>query len=181
MKEIIWHGRGGQGVVLASSILGTALAIYETKHAMSIPSFGAERRGAPLIAITRVSENPIRRRNLTVDPDYIVILDDSLIITALANRGHEKSRQIVVNSKKTTIEIDPIYRQSTTIIDAEAISLEILGRPITNTVMLGVLSAVTNLVRIQSIIKAIADVMEPNIAQENMLAADAGFRAMNRV
>ena len=180
MKEIIWHGRGGQGVVLASSILGTALAIYETKYAMSIPSFGAERRGAPLIAITRVSENPIRRRNLTADPDYIVILDDSLIITALANRGHEKSRQIVVNSKKTTIEIDPIYRQSTITIDAEAISLEILGRPITNTVMLGVLSAVTNLVRIQSLIKAIADVMEPN-AQENMLAADAGFRAMNRV
>ena len=84
MEEIIWHGRGGQGIVLASSILGTALAIYEAKYAMSIPSFGAERRGAPLIAITRVSETPIRRRSLAADPDYIVILDDSLVATALS-------------------------------------------------------------------------------------------------
>jgi pyruvate ferredoxin oxidoreductase gamma subunit len=181
MKEIIWHGRGGQGVVLASSILGTASAIYEDKYAMSIPSFGAERRGAPLIAITRISETPIHRRNLTADPDYIVILDDSLVLTALANCSHEKSRHIIVNSKKTTIETHPAYRQSTTIIDAEATSLEILGWPITNTVMLGVLSAVTDLVRIQSIRRAIADVMGPDMAQKNILAADAGFRAVNRV
>ena len=181
MKEIIWHGRGGQGVVLASSILGTALAIYEAKYAMSIPSFGAERRGAPLIGITRVSETPIRRRSLAADPDYIVILDDSLVSTALANCSQYKPRHIIINSKKTTIELNPTYGQSTTIIDAEAISLEILGRPITNTVMLGVLSAVTDLVRIQSIRKAIADVMEPHMVQKNLLAADAGFRAMKRV
>lgn len=175
MREILWHGRGGQGVVVASSILGTALGIYEGKYAMSIPSFGAQRRGAPLIALTRISDTPIRRRDLLADPDYIVILDDSLTPTAVANCGHEKPRHIIVNSKKPAAELNLTDWPQVTIVDADAIALEALKRPIANTVMVGVVAAVMNL-RIDSVKKAIADVLAPEIAPRNIKAAEAGFK-----
>lgn len=177
-REVIWHGRGGQGVVVASSILGTALAIYEGKYALSIPSFGGQRRDAPLIAITRVSGTPIRRRHLKADPDYIVILDDSLTATALAGCRHEKPRHIIVNSKKSAVDLNLTDWELVTIVDAEAIAQEVLGRPITNTVMVGVLAAVTELVRLDSAKKAIADVVAPELVERNIAAAEAGFKAM---
>jgi 2-oxoacid:acceptor oxidoreductase gamma subunit (pyruvate/2-ketoisovalerate family) len=180
MQEILWHGRGGQGVVIASSILGTALSIYEGKYALSIPSFGVQRRGAPLIALNRVSDTSIRRRDLLADPDYIVILDDSLTSTAVANCGHGKPCHIIVNSKKSAAELNLTDWPCLTIVDADAIALKVLKRPITNTVMVGVIAAVTNLVRIDSVKKAIADVVAPEITARNIEATEAGFKAMRR-
>jgi len=179
MQEILWHGRGGQGVVVASSILGTAVSVYEGKYAMSIPSFGAQRRGAPLIALTRVSDTPIRRRDLLADPDYIVILDDSLASLAMAECGHEKPRHIIINSKKPTAELNLNDWPSLTIVDADSIALEVLRRPITNTVIVGAVAAVMNL-RIDSVKKAIIDVLGTEIAPGNIKAAEAGFKAMRR-
>ena len=180
MDEVIWHGRGGQGVVVASSILGTALAIYEGKYAMSIPSFGGQRRGAPLIALTRISETPIRKRHLKADPDYIVILDDSLVSIAIAYLGSEKPRHIIVNSKKSAVELDLAKWHRLNIVDAEEIALEVIGTPITNTVMVGVLAAATGLVQLDSVKKAIADVVTPEIAEGNIAAAEAGFKGVRR-
>lgn len=180
MQEIIWHGLGGQGAVIASSILGTALSIYEGKYAMSIPSFGAERRGAPVTALTRTSESPIRRRQRLSDPDFIVILDDSLVSTALASLEHEKPRCIIVNSKKSAVDLGLANWQHLTIVDATTIASDVLGRPIPNTVIAGVLAAVTNLVRINSVKKAIADVFVPELVERNITAAEAGFKAWNR-
>jgi len=179
MQEILWHGRGGQGVVVASSILGTAVSVYEGKYAMSIPSFGAQRRGAPLVALTRVSDTRIRRRDLLADPDYIVILDDSLTSIAMANRGHEKPRYIIVNTKKTAAELDLADWPNVIIVDADSIALEVLRRPITNTIMVGAVAAVMNL-RIDSVKKAIIDVLGTEIAPGNIKAAEAGFKAMRR-
>ncbi|HUV55750.1 MAG TPA: 2-oxoacid:acceptor oxidoreductase family protein [Dehalococcoidales bacterium] len=179
MQEILWHGRGGQGVVVASSILGTAVSVYEGKYAMSIPSFGAQRRGAPLIALTRVSDTPIRRRDLLADPDYIVILDDSLTSIAMAECGHEKPRHIIINSKKPAAELNFNDWPSLTIVDADSMALEVLRRPITNTVMVGAVAAVMNL-RIDSVKKAIIDVLGTEIAPGNIKAAEAGFKAMRR-
>ena len=147
---------------------------------MSIPSFGGERRGAPLIAITRVSETQIRKRNLTADPDYVIILDDSLISTALSERTHDKPRHIIINSTKTVADLNLTEWQPITIVDAGVIALEVLGKPIVNTVMLGVLGAVADLASIESIKKAIAEVTDPEIVKKNVLAAEAGFRATKR-
>ena len=180
MDEVIWHGRGGQGVVVASSILGTALAIYEGKYALSIPSFGGQRRGTPLIALTRISEIPIRKRHLKADPDYIVILDDSLISIAVTNLGNEKPRHIVVNSKKSAVDLELTKWQPLTIVDAEAIALEVIERPITNTVMVGVFAAATDLVQLESLRKAVADVVASEIAERNIAAVEAGFRGIRR-
>lgn len=178
MREILWHGRGGQGVVVASSILGRALALYEGKQAMSIPSFGAQRRGAPLVALTRISDTPIRRRDLLADPDYIVILDDSLTSAAMANCGHEKPHHIIVNSKKSAAELDLTDWPSVTIVDADSIALEVLNRPISNTVMVGAVAGLLEFVRIDSVKRAIADVLAPSIAPMNIEAAEAGFETV---
>jgi len=180
MWEILWHGRGGQGVVVASSILGTALSVYEGKYAMSIPTFGVQRRGAPLVALTRVSDTPIRRRDLVADPDYVVILDDSLTSIAAAGCRQEKPCHIIINSKKPAAELSLSDWPHLTIVDADAIALEVLKRPITSTVMVGVVAAVAGLVRIDSVKKAIADVMGPETSPRNMEASEAGFKVVRR-
>lgn len=180
MYEVIWHGRGGQGVVVASSILGVALAIYEGKYALSIPNFGGQRRGAPLIALTRISETPIRKRHLKANPDYVVILDDSLTSIAVTELSNEKPRHVIVNSKKSAVDLELTKWKSPTILDAEGIALEITGRPISNTVMVGVVAASTGLVQLDSVKKAIADVLTKEIAERNIAAAEAGFTAVRR-
>ncbi len=175
MKEVIWHGRGGQGVVVASSILGLALAVYEGKYAMSIPGFGGQRRDAPLVAVTRVSETPIHKRGLTVDADYIVIIDDTLTSTAMTNVGHEKTRHIIVNSKKSASDLNLTGWQPVTIVDVEAIASKITESPITNTVMVVVVAGATGLARLESVKKATADVFGPGGSGKNIAGAEAGF------
>lgn len=180
MKEIVWHGRGGQGVVVASSIFGTALVIHEGKYALSIPSFGGQRRDAPLIAVTRFGEEPIRRRDSQADPDYIVILDDSLVSVAIAGLKDNKSRHIVVNSWKSAADLGIALTATLTVVDATAIALKVLCRPITNTVIVGALAAAAGLAKIDSVTKAIADVLPREIAERNIAAAEAGFKAVRR-
>jgi 2-oxoisovalerate ferredoxin oxidoreductase gamma subunit len=179
MQEVMWHGLGGQGVVVASSVLGTAIGVYEGKYVMSIPSFGAQRRGAPVTALTRISESPIRRRSKVGDPDYVVVLDDSLVRTAITGCGHEKPRQIIVNSKKSVAELGLTEWPDSIIVDAEAIALETIGRPIVNCVMVGVVAAATHLVKLSSVEKAIADVLDPRIAQRNAAGAKEGYNAVD--
>lgn len=180
MQEVMWHGLGGQGVVVASSVLGTAIGVYEGKYVMSIPSFGAQRRGAPVTALTRISESPIRRRSKEGDPDYIVVIDDSLVLTAITGCGHEKPRKIIVNSKKSLAELGLTEWPDSTIVDAETIALEAIGRPVVNCVMVGVLAAATHLVKLSSVEKAIADVLDPRIAQRNAAGAKGGYNAVDR-
>ena len=174
MQEVIWHGRGGQGVVVASSMLGTTMAIYEGKYAMSIPRFGGERRDAPLIAITRISDSSIRRRDLAVDPDYVVILDDSLTSNVISGLSHDKPRHIIINSKKSVDDLGLTDWQPLTIVDATTIALDVIGRPITNTVMLGVFAAATGLAKLDSVKKGIADILPQEIADRNIAAAEEG-------
>jgi len=176
MQEIIWHGRGGQGVVVASSILGTALAIYEGKYAISIPSFGGQRRDAPVIAVTRVAETQIRRRDLKADPDYVVILDDSLTSLAVNGLNRDKTRHIIINSRKSATDLNLAQWQPLTIVDATAIAQEVVSSPMVNTVMVGVLAAATKLARLDSVKKAIADVVAPEIRERNIAGAEAGFK-----
>jgi pyruvate ferredoxin oxidoreductase gamma subunit len=180
MGEVIWHGRGGQGVVVASSILGTALTIYEGKHALCMSSFGGQRRDAPLFSVTRFADKPIRNRSLNADPDFIVILDDSLISTAIANLNKGKTRQIIINSKKSASDLDLTGWPNVTIVDADTIASEVLKRPVVNTVMVGVLAAVTGLAKLDSVKKATADVVGPEIAKKNATAVEAGFKSVRR-
>lgn len=180
IQNVCWHGRGGQGVVMAASILGTALVLYEGKYAFSIPSFGAERRGAPVLALNRISDRPIRRRDSEADPDYLVVLDDSLISLIIKAYGHGKRRRVILNSAEQLDSLNMPTWADVTVLDAELIGRDVFGRPIINTVMLGVLAAATGLVRVDSLKKAVEEVLAPHLQELNKFAIEAGYRAARK-
>ena len=151
--EIRWHGRGGQGSVTSAELLAQA-AISEGKFAQAFPSFGPERRGAPVLAFVRIhNTEPIRIRAGVTEPDVVVVLDPSLIAIANVTAGLKEGGVIVVNTTKSFDEIaaELKVKQSIAIIDATKIAREELGVPIVNTTLIGALIKATEVVNIDSV------------------------------
>ena len=176
--EIRWHGRGGQGAVTAAMILAKA-AIYEGKHAQAFPEFGAERRGAPVKAYTRVSSKPIRTRSPIENPDIVVVLDPSLP-KELYLYGLRDNGLIVVNTKRSPEEflasIGGNYRVAT--VDATRIALEVLGVPIVNTAMVGALVRAEPIVSLSSVEKAVVDTFPGRIGERNVEAVRKAYESV---
>lgn len=177
--EIRWHGRGGQGAVTASMILAMA-AVYEGKYAQAFPEFGAERRGAPVKAYTRIDDEPIRTRAPILHPDIVVVLDPSLP-KELYLAGSKETTIFIVNTKRSRSEVagdlgvDPsrVYT-----VDATKIALEILKVPIVNTSMVGALIGVVPLVRLESVERAIRETFGGRIAEANVLAVRRAYETV---
>jgi len=172
-----WHGRGGQGAVLGASMLGSAAALYEGKYAVSFPSFGAERRGAPVQAFTRISDRAIRTRSQIYHPTTIIVLDDSLLSVVNITDGAQDGASILVNTRKSAEQLPamPASLHITTV-DATAIAREFIGVPIVNTAMLGALVGATGIVSLDSVKKAIAGTLPEKIVDRNIAAAEAAYR-----
>lgn len=158
MKEIRWHGRGGQGAFTAARLLGHAASICEGKYASAFPSFGPERRGAPVLAFTRISEEPIYDRSDVVDCDVAVVLDETLFGDPV-RKGLKTGATVVINTTKTA-EDYAIPGFTVVTIDATGLALQVLGRAITNVPMLGALIAATEVAELSSAVDAI-DVQLP--------------------
>lgn len=173
IEEVRWHGRGGQGAVLGASILGSAAALYEGKYAMSFPSFGAERRGAPVQAFTRISDQVIRSRSQIYHPTKIIVLDDTLLDVVNVADGAPEGAAIFVNTRKSVSELSLPAHLTITAIDASAIAQDIIGTAIVNTTMLGALAGATNLISLNSIKQAITDALPEKIVKRNIAAAEA--------
>lgn len=165
MIEIRWHGRGGQGAFTAARLLGHAVSIHDGKYAQAFPSFGPERRGAPVLAFTRISDSKIFDRSQVEECDYVVVLDETLygpsVIKGLKNGGI-----LVVNSKKDALEFAGHGFKVVTI-DATELSLEILKRPITNVPMLGALLAASGLTSLEAAYDSIDSQLSPAIREKN--------------
>ncbi len=140
MVEIRFHGRGGQGAVTSAELLAKA-AIKEGKYAQAFPAFGAERRGAPVLAFTRISDQPIKIRIGIYEPDMVVVLDPTLLKTVPVLQGLKENGMVVINSKTDPEEMKKKLNWSGPVatVNATDIALEELGVPITNVVMLGAL------------------------------------------
>lgn len=162
MLEITFLGRGGQGAFTSSRILGAAASLHENKHSLSFPSFGPERRGAPVFAYTKVSDTPIRDRSQSTKSDYIVILDESLYTEALLFRLKEDGKIIINSVHSTKYANDKIIT-----FGATHVAAEYLGAPITNTAMLAVLVCYTGIVSIKSLISAINEDLSYKVAVKN--------------
>jgi pyruvate ferredoxin oxidoreductase gamma subunit len=147
MHEVRFHGRGGQGAVTSAELLAHA-AIAEGKSAQAFPSFGPERRGAPVIAFARVADGPIRFRTAIQEPSLVIVLDPSLLRLVKVDRGLRPNGTVVLNSSKTPEEIRETFglRSRLGVLDANHIAREEIGRVITNTTMLGAAIAAVNLV-----------------------------------
>ena len=151
--EIRWHGRGGQGAVTSAELLAQA-AINEGKYAQAFPSFGPERRGAPVLAFVRISNEPIRIRAEITEPDVVVVLDPSLLRMINVASGLKNEGTLVVNTRKSAEEIRAEFgiKWRLATIDATKIAQELLGVPITNTTMIGALIRATNVVDLESLV-----------------------------
>jgi pyruvate ferredoxin oxidoreductase gamma subunit len=174
MLEVTFLGRGGQGAFTSSRILGLAASLYEDKYCLSFPSFGPERRGAPVFAYTKLDDKPIRDRSQSAKSDYIVILDESLYTEALLERLKEGGKLIInsVNQEKYTHEAIITF-------GANHAATAYLGVPITNTAMLAVLICHTGIISIENFIKAIKEDLSPKVAAKNQqlvehIAAEIG-------
>jgi len=155
MIEIRWHGRGGQGSVTSAELLAQA-AISEGKYAQAFPSFGPERRGAPVLAFNRINpDQPVRRRAEVTQPDVVVVLDPGLLSIVNVTSGLKESGVVVVNTRKTAEQIRSEFDIKTRIatVNATRIAREKLGVPIVNTTMLGALIKATGAVKLESVVE----------------------------
>ena len=166
MIEVLWHGRGGQGAFTAARLLGAAASLAEGRYALAFPSFGPERRGAPMRAFTKMSSAPIGDRSAITHADYVIYLDDTLFgdgwEAELAPGG-----RVFVNSERTFADPRVVA------IDANRISAEILGRAIPNTVFLGALSAAIDELSADDVKEAIRLYMPAKLHAGNIAIVDA--------
>jgi 2-oxoisovalerate/pyruvate ferredoxin oxidoreductase gamma subunit len=172
--EVRFHGRGGQGAVTSARILAIA-ADKEGMHSQAFPAFGPERRGAPVQAFTRIDDRPITLRTLVYEPDYIVVLDPSLLRCVDVSVGLKKKGMVFVNGKKTCEAA--LAGSPTACLDVTAMAIETIGKPIVNTAMLAMLAADTGLVGIRSLEAAILEAMPGNIGEKNAELARKVYEA----
>ena len=141
MLEIRFHGRGGHGVKTAAIILAEAF-LKKGKHVQAFPEFGPERRGAPVKSFARISNEKITTHEPIENPDFVVILDDSLVDLPEIVEGISSKTIFIINSSKNSENFKKITKAKTFTIDAAKISMETIGKIVVNTVMLGALAGV---------------------------------------
>jgi pyruvate ferredoxin oxidoreductase gamma subunit/phenylglyoxylate dehydrogenase gamma subunit len=174
--EVRIHGRGGQGAVLACSILAQAL-IDDGKHAVAIPSFGFERRGAPVAAFLRISDAPIRAMTNVYHPDCVVCIDPTVHRTIDIYAGMKPGGTVVLTAKAQLDELkfpDSVSRVG--LCDAVGIALPIYRKPVTNAVMLGAFARTTGLLSLTALKEALQqmDFRDAGLTQ-NLDAAERGY------
>ena len=150
---IRWHGRGGQGAVTSAELLAQA-AIAEGKYAQAFPSFGPERRGAPVQAFNRISsQQPIRVRAGISTPNIVLVLDPGLLGITDVTSGLKDNGVLIINTRKSFEEIEAGLGSGRrlALIDATSTARELLGVPIVNTTMLGALVRATGVVKLESL------------------------------
>lgn len=172
MIEIRWHGRGGQGAFTAAKILGSAITLNEDKFALSFPSFGPERRGAPIQAFTKIDNKQIINRSEIIKSDYMVFLDETLF-NFNALKDLKENGKVILNSENNEKYND--YKNIITI-DASKIAMEILKMPITNTAMLGALIAISNIANISSVQNAISEYLPSKVVDKNIQVLQMAYK-----
>jgi len=154
--EVRFHGRGGQGAWTASLLLAQA-GLKEERYIQSFPTFGPERAGAPITAFTRISDEPITLHSSVYEPDVVVVLDPTLLGPAVAD-GVTPGTKLVVNTGQTPADVRGrlgLGDVETWVLDATGLALKVLGRPITNTAMLGAVVRATGMVKLDSLLAVV--------------------------
>ena len=159
MNEIRIHGRGGQGSVTAAELLAQA-AFKDGKYSQAFPAFGVERRGAPVQAFCRIDISKIRTRAQIYFPDVIIVQDSSL----------KEDGTAIINTKRDAKDHDIVHPAQIITLDATGLAIEHLGRPITNTTMLGAFAGATGLVNIDSLVDMIRERFPGKLGENNVAA-----------
>ena len=167
--EIRWHGRGGQGVVTVAQLLAEA-AVREGKYAIAIPYFGAERRGAPVVASNRISDKPIRSRSSVKEPDVVVVLDPNLPFMVDVTEGLREGGLLVINAPSPNNL--PFKGLKAAVVDATGIALslglKLAGLALVNMPMLGALIRATSIVSLESITAVVKNRWSRRVGELNV-------------
>jgi len=180
LKEIRIHGRGGQGAVTSTQVLAIA-AFHDKKFSQAFPNFGVERTGAPVESYVRIDEKPINLRQHVYDPDYVIVLDSSLIDSVEVTKGMQKNGVIIVNTDKKPSQLKKLLGFKVSTINITKIALEVIGKPFVNIASLGAFCALSGEVSLTALDNAIDEVFiargKAAVAELNKKAAKAVFEA----
>lgn len=179
MKEVKIFARAGQGAITTAAILGEAF-FHQQIYAYAFPSFGAARMGAPMNAFLRFDSNPVRLRSQIYNPDYVIVIDPTLIKSEKCFTGMKKgSTAIIAVRNESDIEEKPKGIKLVTIL-AEKIALETIGKPFSNTVLLGAFAKISGDVSLDSINKAVKArfAAKPEVLDKNIEAIKRGYEAV---
>ncbi|MCI0512077.1 2-oxoacid:acceptor oxidoreductase family protein [candidate division KSB1 bacterium] len=157
ITEVRWHGRGGQGAKTAALLLAEA-AIEEGSYGQGFPEYGPERTGAPMRGFTRISNEPILIHSAVKKPGIVVVLDQTLLDTVDVTEGTPADGVIIINTPQTPAEMRKrlkISGRKIYTLNANQIALEVIGRPIPNTVMLGALMKAAPLMHMETLLSGL--------------------------
>ena len=187
--EIRWHGRGGQGAKTASLLLADA-AFNTGKYIQGFPEYGPERMGAPITAYNRISNNPITIHSNIYEPDYVVVVDDTLLQAVDVTAGLKTNGAIIINTTKGYDELKPHlnnYEGSVYCIDARKISIDSLGKYFPNTPMLAAIVKVSGIMTDEDFIKDMEGsfkhkfAKKPEVIDGNMKAISTALKEIKKV
>ena len=187
--EIRWHGRGGQGAKTASLLLADA-AFNTGKYIQGFPEYGPERMGAPITAYNRIGDKPITIHSNIYEPDYVVVVDDTLLESVDVTSGLKKTGAIVINTKKEKNEIEKLlkgYEGAVYVVDARKISEEALGKYFPNTPMLAAIVKVSKIMTDEQLIKDMKEsfkhkfAKKPEVIEGNMKALEIALKEVKRI
>ena len=150
------HGRGGQGNVTLAELIAMA-AFYDGKQVQAFPVFGVERKGSPVTAFVKINDKFIRSREQVHEPDYIIVLDPSLVAIANVLTGAKKTSVVIINSDKLPAQVCPGYGGKIYCVPVLKIALETIGKPIINTAILGAFAKISGLIKLESAKKATSE------------------------
>ena len=180
MIEIRWHGRGGQGAKTASLLLADA-AFNTGKYIQGFPEYGPERMGAPITAYNRIGISPIRVHSNIYEPDYVVVVDDTLLESVNVTDGLKETGAIIINTTKTLDELKPLlnnYNGKIYTIDARKVSEEALGKYFPNTPMLASIVKVSEIMTEEEFLNDMKEsfkhkfAKKPEVIEGNMKALE---------
>ncbi len=176
--EVRWHGRGGQGGVTSAELLAKAAYYDGYKGVQAFPYFGAERRGAPVKAFTRISDKEINVRSQIYDPDVVAVLDASILDLIDVTEGLKPNGKVIVNTPKKPSEIS-VKRGHVYTYDGTGIALRyglmVAGLPVVNTTMLGAFAKATGLVRLETVQKVIKEKWPGPVGERNAEGAREAY------
>lgn len=180
IREIRIHGRGGQGSVTAAEVLAHA-AFLEGKQVQAFPYFGAERRGAPVKAFARISDEPILVHSQVYNPDYLIILDPYLHRLVNVSEGLKENGIIVVNTTQKPEEVR-LKSPRVATVDATGVALSVnlvvAGLPVVNTSILGAFAKATGEIKLESVLEAIRKTWSGSAGEKNAEAAEVAYDSL---
>lgn len=187
--EIRWHGRGGQGAKTASLLLADA-AFNTGKYIQGFPEYGPERMGAPITAYNRISDKQITIHSNIYEPDYVVVVDDTLLSSVPVTAGLKKDGAIVINTTKNEEELKELlkgYEGAVYTIDARKVSQEALGRYFPNTPMLAAIVKVTGIMSDEELLEDMKKSFQhkfakkPEVIDGNMKALESALKEVKKI